>query len=195
MRLEFKKPDLNAPRHKSTFMNVLSKEFFKEFRMKYPQHSAYSDEELKKFVGECNKKAWEIVVEERDGMELMEGLGYIFLGTCSPAKNFNTDYGKSIANGLRVKAHNWESDNFLMKIFYSNFSSRYKFRNREIWHFVGCREFKRSASVAYRENWKKYVRVEDRKRVNEMFKRIVKRNIILEKTSIIPDKYNEFDFK
>ena len=57
------------------------------------------------------------MIRNRNGIELPQGLGNLFMATCSPAKSKNIDYAKSLEYGVEAKHKNWDSDNNLMKIF------------------------------------------------------------------------------
>ena len=192
---KFKKPDLNAPRCQSRASTLVNHDFLKDFKKKYPQYSELSIQDTKKILRAFHGKLWDHVLHNRDGIELPEGLGYIFLGTCFTAKKYNTDYGNSIKNDSRVRHKNFESDNYLAKIFYTNFASKYKFRNRELWQFTAIRDFKRSVPAVYRENWKLYVQVESGRSISKYMKAIRKTNYFkkLGDTYEVSNSYNEFD--
>lgn len=194
MTIPYKKPDLTAPRFKPKSLGFLNKPFFERFRKKYPAYADISDKQLSDIVIEFNRSLWNTAVEERNGVELPEGLGYIFLGTCQPIKKRTTLYGESIKQNMRVKIRNWESDNHLLKIFYSNYAEKYRFRNRHLWQFKGERHFTRAASAAYIKDWKKYVVVEDNITVSSLFKKHRTNQIMKALPIIIPEDYNEFEF-
>ena len=85
----------------------------------------------------------------RDGVELPDSLGYLFIGTCPPAKGVNTDYSLSKEYGKVLQNKNWETDGNIGKIFYTNYSTKYRFKNRELWQFTAVRNFKRSVAKKY----------------------------------------------
>ena len=59
------------------------------------------------------------------------------------------------------KNRNWETDGNIGKIFYTNWSAKYKFKNREFWKFEAVRDFKRSIAKEYPENWTKYIKMKN----------------------------------
>jgi hypothetical protein len=89
------------------------------------------------------------VIEKRDGIQLPEQIGWLFIGACETSKKQNTDYAKSNKYGVRVTNNNWNTDGRLAKIFFTNYAPKHKMKNREFWSFVGCRNFKRSVAKAH----------------------------------------------
>jgi len=80
---EFKKPNVKAPRFRPSFYNVLNKEFFEKFKKKYPKYKNLDNSILKKIVKTFNETISSKVIENRDGIELPQQLGWIFIGTCA----------------------------------------------------------------------------------------------------------------
>lgn len=154
---KFNKPDLNAPRYRPTKLNLTNKEFYDQFITQHPKHSKLSVDEFKNVIKTFNGLIWDKVIEQRDGVELPEQLGYIFIGSCPRRKKESVDYKKSAYYGQCIENQNWESDNYMAKIFYTNFETKYKFKNNDLWGFTGVRDFKRSVSHTYPKEWKKYI--------------------------------------
>jgi len=167
----FKIPNLNAPRYREKVFGVLNAETIKEFKDKYPAYEQINNEKLKNIIKVYNKKLWEAVIENRDGVELPDSLGYLFIGTCPAAKSVNTNYALSRQYGKVLQNKNWETDGKIAKIFYTNLSTKYRFRNRELWQFKAVRQFKRSVAKTYPEKWNKYIIMESKKRVADMYKK------------------------
>lgn len=166
----YKKPDLNAPRFRRDKLSVLSLDLYKRFmKSKYKVDVDY--ETYKKIVRNFNSKIREKVISHRDGVEFPEQLGFLFIGTCPKSKQDLIDVLNSAKLDKKIKHKNWESNQYVCKIFYSNFSSKYKFANRELWYFVGNRKFKRSVSAAFPDNWNKYIKVSPISKVSEFFKK------------------------
>jgi len=129
---------------------------------------------VKTIIVDTNKAIADLIIELRDGVELPEQLGHMFLGTCQPKIRKNVDF-KTTDNYLKVIQHrNWESDNYLAKIFYTNYSSKYKFKFHELWGFKGCREFTRKVGKTYPENWKKYIQVDYSLKVSRLYRNYLK---------------------
>ena len=47
---EFKKPDLAAPRYRPKAHNLLTNDFFKTFKTKFPKYKDIDEKELKKII-------------------------------------------------------------------------------------------------------------------------------------------------
>jgi hypothetical protein len=193
MTKEFRAPDVKAPRFRPETLNITNKEFFDKFREKHPKHSGISDLQIKEIIKAFNETLWETVIETRDGVQLPEGIGYIFIGTCQSAKGKNVDFAKSKKYGVAVSNNNWETDGKLAKIFYSSYASKYKFAFRECWSFTACRNFKRKVAKTYPENWTMYVQIDSNKKMREMYTAITMKNKILKEQAVKLKTYNEFD--
>lgn len=192
---EFRKPDLNAPRYRAKSLDVLNKDFYDSFRKAHPKYEHLSNKDIKNIVREVNGKISEIVIEERDGIELPEQLGYIFIGSCPASKKENTNYSISTELNKVIQHRNWESDQYLAKIFYTNSGSKYRFQFCNLWGFSPVRQFSRTVSKEYPKNYTKYLVVDNHKSINTIFR---KQNYrmdmdILDKEML--KTYNEFDLE
>ena len=104
----FKAPDLKAPRYRQKVFGLLNAELFKEFKEKYPAYENIDNNKLKKVINLYNEKLWKEVIDNRNGVELPDSLGYLFIGTCPAAKSVNTNYalsrqyGKVLENRFHV---------------------------------------------------------------------------------------------
>ena len=165
----FKKPDLKAPRYREKRLGLLNKETIKEFKDKKPLYSNIDDSKLKKIIQLYNEKLWKGVIEYRDGVELPDSLGFLFIGTCPAGKVVNTNYQVSAQYGKVIQNKNWETDGKMAKIFYTNYTTKYRFKNRGLWGFVACREFKRNVAKEYPKNWTKYSVMKDKYRVAYLY--------------------------
>ena len=88
----FKKPNLNARRYREKRLGLLNEETIKEFKDKKPIYSDIDNTKLKKIIKLYNVKIWNTVIENRDGVELHDSLGFLFIGTCKHSKTVNTNY-------------------------------------------------------------------------------------------------------
>jgi hypothetical protein len=167
---KYKTPDLNAPRYRPKKLNLTNSEFYKRFIEENPKHANLSVKDFKNIISTFNGLIWESAIDDRDGIQLPEQLGYIFIGTC-PKKKSNVDFKKSEEHGVILQNQNWESDQHLAKIFYTNYETKYRFKNHDLWGFKGVRDFTRGVGKAYREDWKKYVLVDNMVRVSKIFRK------------------------
>lgn len=180
---EFKKPDVTAPRFRPKAHHVLNKEFFADFKSKYPKYEDVPNEELRKIVLTYNTLFWETVIDKRDGVQLPEDLGLIFIGTCPATKKKNIDFGKSSKYGYIVTNNNWDTDGKVGKIFYSNYANKYKFINRECWGFTSSRTFSRTVAKIYPEQWPMYIAIDPYKKIRKIYQGT--------KMKVIRDKNNQ----
>jgi len=194
MTKQFKKPDLNAPRFREKCIYVLTIELFNKFKAKFPEYNI-TYKEFRTIVRTYNTQLTEGVIDNRDGVELPEGLGYIFIGSCPQmSKRVNIDYKKSSQYGIITTHRNWESDNKVMKIFFTNNHVKYKLKNKQIWHFAANRDFKRKASKNYVEDWNKYIYINNNKKISMLFKEAInKRDAGIVRNRKVSAEYNEFD--
>ena len=167
------KRNLNGPRYRAPRLNTTSDEWIEQ--IKESSDCLIKDPEtIKNIIVELNQAIKDVIINTRDGIELPEQLGYMFLGTCQPKIRKNVDF-KTTDHYLKVIQHrNWESDNYLAKIFYSNYESKYKFKFYELWGFKACREFTREVGRTYPENWKKYIQVDHSLKVSRLYRHYLK---------------------
>ena len=181
----FKKPDLKGPRYREKKLGLLNTKIINEFKEKYPAYKNIDNEKLKSIIKLYNKKLWQGVIKYRDGVELPDSLGYLFIGTCKPSSNVNTDYALSKEYGKVLQNKNWETDGNIGKIFYTNCSTKYRFKNRELWNFTAIRDFKRAVAKEYPKNWQKYVFMKNKYKVAHLYSK----NVDPAELSV----YNEFE--
>lgn len=167
----FKIPNLKGPRYREKRIGLLNSKTFDKFKEKNPAYSKVDNKKLKKVITLYNEKLWTGVIEHRDGVELPNSLGYLFVGTCPPAKGVNTDYSLSKQYGKVLQNKNWDTDGNIGKIFYTNYSTKYRFKNRELWHFTAVRNFKRTIAKKYPEEWTKYIVMKNKIRVTDLYKK------------------------
>lgn len=191
--ISYKKPDLKAPRFRPKKHNLLNDDFCKKIKSKGGVFETLTNKQIKDVVTSFNQNIWESVIEHRDGVELLEQLGYIFIGTCQRAKSNNTNVKSSLQYGVKVQHQNWESDQHLAKIFYTNFETKYRFRFHEMWGFTALRDFKRSVAKAYPIEWKKYVVVDNFVKISKLFRSYVIKDKIEKETELLLENYDEFD--
>ena len=163
------KRNLNGPRFRAPRLDTLSEEWLTE--IVNSKDCLVKDKLIvKNIIKRTNKEIGNTIIDFRDGIELPEQLGYMFLGTCQPKVRKNVDF-KTTDHYLKVIQHrNWESDNYLAKIFYSNYETKYKFKFNELWGFKGCRNFTKEVGRKYPENWKKYIQVDHTLKIASLYR-------------------------
>jgi hypothetical protein len=192
MPREYKKPDLNAPRYRPKKLNLTNADFYNKFIEDNPKHSHLTIKQFKDIITSFNGKIWEGVVKERDGVQLPEQLGYIFIGSC-PRKKSNVDFNKSGEHGVVLQNQNWESDQYIAKIFYTNYETKYRFKNHELWGFKGLRDFTRAVGKAYPKEWKKYVQVDNLMKISRLFRMEKFKQFKTDETVDLLKTYDEFN--
>jgi len=190
----FKKPDLNAPRYRPKKLNLTNVGFYEKFIEEHPKYSSLTVTQFKDIIKVFNGKIWETVIKERDGVQLPEQLGYLFIGSC-PRKKSNVDFNKSSNYGVVLQSQNWESDDYLAKIFYTNFETKYRFKNHELWGFKGVRDFTRAVGQNYPKEWKKYIQVDNMMKISKLFRIQKFKHMKIEETRELLKDYDEFNLE
>jgi hypothetical protein len=184
----FRKPDLNKPRYRAPRKNIHDKEFLKLLREKHPEFKNYKDKVIIDIIRKFNKdKVVDTIINSREGVDLSQGIGRIFIGSCDISKKDNIDYGKSIKYGVKVTHKNWVTDGKLGKIFYTNTNAKYRIEDSTLWIFKPAREFKRLVAKMFPENWKTYIEVNGKDYVSTYHKQKTIKNIT------VSEDYNEFE--
>jgi hypothetical protein len=190
---EFKKPDLKAPRFRPEAYNVLNKEYFERFKEKYPKYKNLDNKKIKDIIKVFNQTLYNTVINTRDGIQLPDQIGWLFIGTCQQSKKQNVDFVKSKKYGVTVTNNNWDTDGKLAKIFFTNYALKHKMKNREFWSFIACRDFKRSVAKNYPENWNMYLQVEPNVKLYKAYVRSIQKDYAVKQQAKSLETYNEFD--
>jgi len=188
---EFNKPDVKASRYRPEVNTILNKEFFENFKKKHPKYKNLDDKLLRKIIKRFNQVVHQTVIDTRDGVQLPEQIGWLFIGTCERSKKNNIDYAKSNKYGVKVTNNNWETDGKLAKIFFTNYAPKHKIKNREFWGFTACRNFKRSVAKTYPENWNMYIVVDATKKLNLTYSKAVYRDRKNKEAELALKQYND----
>jgi len=190
---EFNKPDVKASRYRPEVSTILDKEFFDNFKKNHPKYKDLDNKMLRQIIKRFNQVLYQKVIDTRDGVQLPEQIGWIFIGTCQRSKKDNIDFAKSNKYGVRVTNNNWETDGKLAKIFFTNYAPKHKMKNREFWKFVACREFKRTVAKTYPENWNMYVQVLPKAKIDKVYNSAIYKDYINKSNKKKLESYNEFD--
>jgi hypothetical protein len=190
---EFKKPNVKAPRFRPEVYSILNQEFFDKFKLSYPEHKNLDKAVIKNIIKSFNTAVYQNVIDNRDGVQLPDQVGWLFIGSCQQSKKRNVDFAKSLKYGVTVTNNNFDTDGKLAKIFFTNFAPKHKIKNREFWSFVACREFKRSVAKSYAENWNMYIAIDSTKKLNTTYSKGYYKNRAEYQTKKSLATYNEFD--
>lgn len=192
MLRKMKKPDITGPRFREKYTTLLNKQTFDAFVKKYPKYANLDIKDFKLIVQSFNMNIANGMIDNRNGIELPEGLGFLFLGTCPPKKTKTIDYARSAEYGVETSYRNWESDNNLLKIFYTNYNAKHSFQNKNLWMFKVAKPVRCRASKAYKENWTKYIKIDPTQKISIMFDRQRKKEYAHNLRPLIPADYDEF---
>jgi hypothetical protein len=190
---EIKKPDIKGPRYRPEVHNIMNKEFFDSFRQKHPKYKNLNDADLRNIGKAFNRLVFQTVIDTRDGVQLPESIGWLFVGTCQQSKKYNIDFAKSHQYGVTVSNKNWATDGKLAKIFYTNHAPKIRIKNREFWKFIACREFKRAVAKGYPENWQMYIVADPTKKIEHTYSNTRYKEFKARQTAKTLETYNEFD--
>lgn len=189
---QFNKPDLSKPRYRPKRLELDGIDFYKALLEKVPNASKLGHTKVRDIIKQFNETVLQNIVDNREGVELPQGLGYVFVGSCKIKKEC-VDYGKSIKYGIKVTHKNWNTEGYASKIFYSNCSVKYRIQDNNLWVFKAARKLKSEVSKAFSENWNKYIHIDENTKlskyisIGKKFERNIERNNERLKT------YNEFE--
>lgn len=190
---EFNKPNVKASRYRPEVYSLLNKKFFDKFKSKYPKYKDMTNLELRNIIKKFHEHVYNTVIEKRDGIQLPEQIGWLFIGACESSKKRNVDYAKSNKYGVEVSYNNWNTDGRLAKIFFTSNAPKHKMKNREFWRFVGCRNFKRSVAKAFSENWNNYIIIDSSVQLRLNYQKTFLKDLTIREQQNDLKSYNEFD--
>lgn len=188
-----KKLDLHAPRFRRIAEGTLNREFISIIRESVPAAKNLTAAEIKEIISTFNGVMWQMVVDKRDGVEIPEQIGHLFIGTCPPKKHKNVDYKTTLEYMKVIQHRNWESDQHLAKIFFTTYGTKYRFKNNELYGFVPTRDFKRTVGKTYPERWKQYVQVDPNMKMAGLYRSLQYHMDRQESAKAQVDTYNEFE--
>jgi hypothetical protein len=188
--------DKNAPRFVRTRTDLISNEFVEEFLKEYPQYSEVKNfkniSDTKRLAKRCNASLWQHTVDNRDGIDLPERLGVLFVGGKTSVYT-PVDYGNTSKYQTEVLMHNYESNGIIGRIFYSRHSRNHGMTVKTIWTFKPCREYTQGVKTSFKEgNSRRYRRVENKKQLLYLFEERQRARNKKEGYGML-ENYNEFE--
>jgi len=166
----FAEIDLSAPKFKPKLKNVLGKKLYKDFLKEHPEHKGLTLKEFKAIVVEFNGQLRETAINRRDGIALPERLGFIIVVKCDRALK-SIDFDNSKKYKKLVSFRNLDSDDYLAKIAYTNYSVKYSFTHREIWKFQPVRQFRARVSKTFKDHYTKYFHLTKMNLLSDIYKK------------------------
>ena len=183
-----------GPRHRHKRYNVVSVENMQAIA-KNPDSLVKNPAIVKKIVMAIHHSMRDTIVNTRDGIELPEQLGYMFLGTCQPKIRKNVDF-KTTEHYLKVIQHrNWESDSYLAKIFYTNYETKYKFKYNDLWGFKAARQFTKLVGQEYPKNWKMYMQIDHTLKIARLYRDYLRKQDRQQIDNLLADTYDPLELE
>lgn len=189
---KFSEIDRTKPRFRPSRHELISDAFIKELNEKVPKSKNLERKQIVNIIKGFNDHVRTYICENREGVELPEGIGYLFLGVCKNSMN-TIDMPMSTKYKQQISFKNWNSDGRLGKIFYSNSTVKYKIMDNNLWIFKPAREFKKDSSKAFSENWKIFIEIDPKIKLSAYFRDHSYQRIVDQLTKEYADKYNEFN--
>jgi hypothetical protein len=184
--------DRTKPRFRPERYELINNDFIKEINTKIPKTKGMSVKDLSSIVKGFNDYIRTYVCENREGVELPQGIGYLFLGVCKNSAN-TIDMPASTKYKQQISFKNWNSDGRLGKIFYSNSSVKYKILDNNLWIFKPAREFKKDSSKAFSENWKLFIEIDPKIKLSAYLRDFSYQRKVDKLIQEYAEAYNEFN--
>lgn len=186
----FNKPNRKAKRIKKTSFCVSMRSVFVKVRDKYPQYKhKVTETECRDVINNFTFYMKNKILENRDGIELPENLGYIMI-TAFKSKKKLLNKKESEKHGIKIYETNLSTDGFKAKILYSNDKMKFKLANRDVWSFRGTSILRKEVSHIFKENWKSFIQLNMIKKISYA----IEGNNIKHIPLFDPEStYNEFD--
>lgn len=189
---KFSDIDRTKPRFRPDRHEPINDKFMKELNEKVPATKEMVKKDISKLIKDFNDYVRAYVCENREGVELPQGIGYLFLGVCKNSAN-TIDMLMSTKHKQKISFKNWNSDGRLGKIFYSNSSVKYKIVDNNLWIFRPAREFKKDSSRAFSENWKIFIEIDPKIKLSTYFRDHSYQREVEKRKKEYAEKYNEFN--
>jgi hypothetical protein len=187
-------PDVKAPRFRSNTTYTVTLETATQIKKEVFACRSMSLEQIKSILMEYNKEIVDTVINKRDGVEIPMQIGHMFVGTCPMTKRKNVNFKMSQEYMQTIQHRNWESDNYLAKIFFTTFGNKFRYKNNELWGFEPHRDFKRTLSKVYPVKWKQYVEVDPQLKISNIYRTKLYNIKKSEEDAESLKSYNEFEF-
>lgn len=168
---KFLKADLSAPRYRTVKRGLAGKPLYASFYKKHPDlKGVISNIQYREIVKEFNKEIMEAVCENRDGVELPESLGFLFIGAIKYTRSQKAiDYTKSRELNKTVYHKNWDTDMKIGKLIFTMLPAKYKMKDGNMWAFKASRKFSRMVSKNFKFNYERYMDI-THQRISHLFK-------------------------
>lgn len=151
---------------------------YKKFLIKYPQYkNSLTFEQFKSIISNSTNKLGEKLIENPDGIRLPFNIGYLIIirKKQDSSKHQYVNLNATKLNNKEIKHNNWNTDDYIARIVYSNYACRPFFKEHRLYTFYKSKPLKQRVSKAFRENYSKYINWEEKK-IAHLFKPLLKLN-------------------
>jgi hypothetical protein len=185
----------NLPRCKHKALGALGTKFYKELKTKHPKLNELHNNDIKNIIKIFNKKVQKGIIENRDGVELPESLGRIFIGSWKFKNDRRAiDKYQSKIQKKRVYHRNMETDGNMCKIIHTTYMQKFVFANSMLYSFKAQQCYSREVSKHFIVNWKMYIPLSNNiQKFRQTMKKLEYKEKICSKNNEELKTYNEFE--
>lgn len=153
-------PDRNKPRVRQCVANIITHRDIKEFNKMFPEHNDITLKQFNNILTEFHLEFRKEIVNEWHGIKMPRKLGKVILASFKAKPKVTIDYGTSNKTGKLTFYNNIDTEGRMVKIFF--LKDRGHLHNIKLWRFVPLRYFKQDVSKHFKENYEKYLLLENR---------------------------------
>lgn len=150
--------------------------FYTELKNSYPELQRYTNAQIKTYIKSFNTHLTDVVIENRDGLQLPLIAGYMAIATFGK-RTLGIDRKTSQEIGQVVRFKNEHTEGFGGGLYYTPYkisdmgkSAKVMYRNASIWSLIANRPLNLKISKAYSTNWRKYMVLGKSRKFLEIFK-------------------------
>lgn len=185
---------------KGNSMLVTKREFYKDLKLKYPQLSKYTDNQISKHIKDFNKFVATTAAHYRDGLMLPANMGLLMI--CTMGKFTEAvDHKTSKKLGRLVHYKNDHSEGYGGGLYYSTTQipegktvPERMYANCEYWTLSATKSIRVLINKRYEEDWKFFHVLPKSRRYSDMIDSYQKKLKTKKAIKEIKDTYDEFDF-
>lgn len=130
-----------------------------QFNKKYPEHPSIRKEDILKVIRMFHSNIVDETMNNIYGVSLPENIGVIKIVNNGATKTRPVDFKTSLEVGKIVRYRNWDTDNNVMSIRYSQVKRGLRIKHSQVYSFVAIRSYKKLASAYFRKNWQRCVKI------------------------------------
>lgn len=166
--------------------------YFKQLKAQYPELKQYTNGEIRRHIIAYNKCIADTICTHRDGVELPEHMGTVFVGALK-SKNPPIDWTATEKTGKIIYQNSLKSMGYSFIIFYVHSLEKYNFANRGIWKITCTETVTSKVGAAFNKNWKNFISIPSRQHVEGFIKNYWNKYRANKKHKEELKSYNEFE--